>query len=1420
MMAIEPRSTCYVIGTESLLIQCAEVLLNEGFEVLGVVSAEPAIRSWAEGKGLRRLELDSRLADVLRAQPADYLFSIANLSILPREALAHARKGTINFHDGPLPRYAGLHATSWALLERQAAHGVTWHLVEGGVDEGDILKQETFPIERGERALTLNAKCYEAGIRTFSELVREIRAGTVARRKQDLAQRTYYPLAKRPEAACSICWDRPAEEIEALVRALDFGNYANPLGAPKARLGGQWFCIGECEAAATSSGRLPGVIIAAGLDSMTVATAGQDVVLRRLTAIDGSPVTPAQLGAAEGGRLEGLDGPLRDELSALCEDAARHEAFWVARLQSLGTPELPYLQASKLPACAVRTAALPVELPASQIAALQAAAGAGSAGEAVASALCAYVARAGGRSRFDAGWTDAAQRRRVGRWGQLFASFVPLRLDALEGGTVADVLRSVTSDIERVRRHKTYPLDIPGRYPQLRGAAKGLSDAVWPLRIELVESLPSLGSPEPEASGAVLTAYIEERSGRALWVHNLEALPASGAAELERRFRIAAASMAARTDQRLAQVPLLDDAEAHKLTREWNATQVEYPRARCVHELFEEQAARTPHAVAVVFEDEAMTYAELDARSNRIARRLRSLGVGPDVIAGVCMERSMDLVASLLGVLKAGGAYLPLDPGYPPERLELMLEDSQAPLLLTQARHTGKLPRFEGKVIAVDSGEEARAIGRESPERLASAAQPSHLAYVMYTSGSTGRPKGVQIEHRNVVNFFAGMDGRIDHEPPGSWLAVTSLSFDISVLELFWTLASGFKVVLHGERSRSFVAGDEAEAARRPIQFSLYYFASDARETGRRKYRLLLDGAKFADRNGFTAIWSPERHFHAFGGLYPNPSVTSAALAVTTERIQIRAGSVVSPLHHPVRIAEEWALVDNLSDGRVGISFASGWHPDDFIFRPENHAEAKNVMLRDIEQVRRLWRGEKLPFPGPKGTVLVGTLPRPVQKELPVWITTAGNPETFRAAGEAGANLLTHLLGQSIEELDAKLKIYRQAWKAKGHLGQGHVTLMLHTFVGEDDDEVREIVRKPMTDYLRSAASLIRAQASSFPAFKRRVEAGSSADQAFRELSAEDLEGLLLHAFERYYETSGLFGTVETCVRMIQRIKAIGVDEVACLIDYGVPEDDALQGLHRLNELRLLTSGGAQDGEHTIPRQIARHGITHFQCTPSMAKMLVTDPESRIALGSIRSLMVGGEALPSSLAQELRRACGGKVTNMYGPTETTVWSSTHAVNGAEDPVPIGKPIANTQFYVLDPSQELVPPGMPGELYIGGDGVARGYLHRPELTAERFVVTRHHPGRLYRTGDLVRQLPDGNVEFLGRLDHQVKIRGHRIELCEIEERLREHPMVKEAAAIARRMSLETSGSSATSCRGLPALRLREVLHTAPPSCAGT
>jgi amino acid adenylation domain-containing protein len=465
--------------------------------------------------------------------------------------------------------------------------------------------------------------------------------------------------------------------------------------------------------------------------------------------------------------------------------------------------------------------------------------------------------------------------------------------------------------------------------------------------------------------------------------------------------------MVENADQPVSRLPLLNDAGRYQLAIDCNQTAADYPRHLCVHQLFEQQAKKTPDAIAAVFESERLTYRDLNSRANQLANYLRSTGVKPGVMVGVFVERSLDMIVALLGVMKAGGAYVPMDPTYPAERISFVLNDASVPVLLTQERLFKTVNIGAARHVFLDT--EWATIARHSTDAPPSAPSADDLAYVIYTSGSTGKPKGVEIPHRAVVNLLLSMSKNPGLKASDTLLAVTTLSFDIAGLELFLPLAVGAKLV---------IASREAAAD---------------------------------------------------GNLLLNRIVSSGT------------------------------------------------------------------------------------------TVMQAT------------------PVTWKLLIEAG-------------------------WEGK-------------------------------------------------PALK---------------------------------------------------------------------------------------------------------------------------------------VLCGGEAFPRDLANELVRRAQS-VWNMYGPTETTIWSSTLEVKAGDEPVPIGPPIDNTQFYVLDASNQLVPIGIAGELHIGGEGLARGYFHRPELTAEKFVADPFRPNinaRMYKTGDLVRRAIDGTIEFLGRLDHQVKLRGFRIELGEIETALARYPGVREAVVIVR------------------------------------
>ncbi len=1365
------------------MLECAGILRNKGFEVRGIVSKNPRIEAGAREVGIDFVPLDENILTSLSTAPFEYLFSITHLEVLEDAVVDLPEKFSINFHDGLLPKYAGLNCPVWALQNNEQNYGITWHQITSGIDKGDILLQQEFAVSADETALSLNTKCFAAALESFPKLLDNLLQNTVVPIPQDFASRQYFPKNKRPESAAFIDWSLTADEIDLRIRALDFGKYPNPVSAPKVRLGGDDYVVTKV-GKRVAHGK-PGEVVQIENDSITIATASDGIVISELLTLRGQARSLSsevkQQRIEVGQLLENVPQTMGVELSELDSRLAVSEDFWVNRLSDLSPLEVPGSFAVGAETADEPFQSLELELD--------------NWSNDINSLICAYLlllGRVSDKNQFDVIYSLPGAREDFARFNKLVSPYSVFRLGFNLDGDLQGVLNAVEEEINLLGRKPSWLQDLVFREPELSAKAELHSEAVLPVCLA-TESSEDKFIP---FDGVVLALVLSESGPGGRLVYRQDSIRRSAAERMHVLLRRFVREIHQNPAQQIKEISLLTEEDSRNIHSEWNTTEMDYPSGACMHEMFEQQVTKTPDKVALIFEGLELTYSELNQHANRLAHELVDRGISTDGVVGLYVERSMDLVIGALGILKAGGAYLPLDPLFPKDRISYMIADAKVSTIVTQTKLLSDLPTDVAEKVVLDK-EDYRNLPLRS-ENPVSNVQSTNLSYVIYTSGSTGQPKGVMVEHKNLVNFFTGMDACIKYDDQSTWLAVTSLSFDISVLELFWTLARGLRVVIYTDNVKQNDTEQSIPTTilNRPMAFGLFMWGNDD-GAGSEKYRLMLEGAKYFDENGFDSVWTPERHFHAFGGPYPNPAVTGAALAAITSRIGIRAGSCVSPLHHPIRIAEDWSVIDNLSNGRVGLSFASGWQPNDFVIKPENHKNNKQIMLDQIEMVRKLWRGESVAFENPMGDMVdVKTLPKPVQDELPVWVTTAGNPETYKQAGALGANILTHLLGQTVDELAEKIKLYRDARSAAGFdPNKGKVTLMLHTFVGPDTDTVRELVRNPMKDYLKSAMKLAMDFAWSFPAFKRpRGQDTEVNDIDIKSLSEEEVDVILDFAFERYFENSGLFGTPESCIAMINKCKQADIDEIACLLDFGVDTNDIMQSLPFLKRVRdgsnpdkLPPQLEVPTKSLSFPEQVEKYSVTHMQCTPSMARMLMMGADTKAALKKIDHLMVGGEALPDRLASELIDMGNASLTNMYGPTETTIWSTTQKLDASTSGVPIGQPIANTKIYILDRYRSPVPPGMPGELFIGGEGVVRGYLHRTDLTAERFIPNPESgldDDRIYWTGDMACYREDGVIDFLGRLDHQVKIRGYRIELGEIESKIESLPDIHESVVVLR------------------------------------
>lgn len=343
------------------------------------------------------------------------------------------------------------------------------------------------------------------------------------------------------------------------------------------------------------------------------------------------------------------------------------------------------------------------------------------------------------------------------------------------------------------------------------------------------------------------------------------------------------------------------------------------------------------------------------------------------------------------------------------------------------------------------------------------------------------------------------------------------------------------------------------------MKLSILFFSAEFRDDDPNSYELVLEAARFADAHGFHAVWLPERHFHPFGGIYPNPAIIAGVIASQTRRLRIRSGSVVLPLHHPVRVAEDWAMVDRLSGGRVDLSFSKGWNKSEFIFRTDVDGYDDDRMFSDIATVRSLWGGEEQAFPTAAGEERrLSVYPRPMGGPLSFWVSTF-NEALYERTAREGGNILTGLLLQSPNQLKEKITSFRNV-AAPG----AQLSLMMHTFVGADDRHALDVVGAPFRAYLENSMTLWKQQ-------EPRLEMSEAARQK-----------VLDFAYARYLKESTLIGGIEQIAARLRFFESIGVDEVACLLDFGAPPDEVLNSLKRLATL-IRTDTASYSPETILP---------------------------------------------------------------------------------------------------------------------------------------------------------------------------------------------------------------------------------------------
>lgn len=1013
-------STC-LIGEDSLLIQCGEILLNRGHDLTLIVSPVKKIQNWAKKNNIPLLK---NINDISKPNSNysikfDFIFSIVNSHILPSSVLQLAKYAAINYHDSPLPKYAGLNATSWAILKGEKKHGITWHLMANKIDQGDIVAQQTFPIYDNDTALSLNLRCYEFAIDSFEKLIEAIENKKLNPRQQSLLERSYYASdAKLPNFGF-IDWQHfSAEQIDKICKALTFGPSPNTLGSLKLYCSSSYLLITKLEIAKLdwADKMEPGVVLLVETDAIYVATNTKPIKITGLTLANGHHLTIAQFvnifSIQVGYKFESLNASGLTLLQESYSSSVKHEKFWLANLTEL-TEHTIFSPKGMGTTQAMNAENKEINLknlfPNKKIPSIN---------TILVTAILIYLIRSNNHEDVSVFFIKANFAKYYNTCANFFSYLLPCNFKLATNFSLSQTLNFVEENILTVSNKGCYLTDITARYPEFSE--------------KLVEPTIIIGfnddkfTPSLLPSQSMLYFQVDAKMGTINVYHRFELssqiMLKQIFANLSQHITNILINLINNPHLSMAHFSFLTEHERYQLLRNLGPGEKRFlPTTLSIAAIFEKQVLAKPKNIAITTRQRSISYRELWDASEKIADFIKANGLAEQSMIGIYLDRSIEMMAVILGILRANAIYVPLDPKYPMPRIQYIFNEAKIDLLFTQDKFRAKLNGYfsdhsQTHIFSIENILDSNGVQSE-PKHPIKNDNNEKLAYVMFTSGTTGTPKGVMVTHGNVINYC-------------------------------------------------------------------YWF---------------LESTRFSDAS-----------------------------------IIDFSSSIAFDLSIPCTIAP----------------------------------------------------------------LLAG-------------------------------------------------------------------------------------------------------------------------------------------------------GCIAIC----------------------------------------------EETEKTNPRQylihLKKHRITHIEITPGYLHLLLNYPEEIRQLHELKWILLGADAIAKTDVLKWLALCPQhQMVNEYGPTETTVAVTSYFIDTVKLPVdsavPIGRPAYNTQCYLLDKYKNLCPIGMPGELYIGGAQISKGYLNKANLTQDKFIVCNLNKANeaLYKTGDFAYWLADGNLQFLGRNDHQVKIQGYRVEIAEIESALKQIPAINQAIVVAQ------------------------------------
>jgi len=776
----------YLIGDTGLVTKCAEILLEKGCKLLGIISKDGVIQRWAKEHNILTYSNIDEATKVLQEIEFDYLINIASTFTLPDWLLSKSKQLAINYHNGPSPSYAGMHSASWAILNNEKLHRITWYTMVEGENEGNILKQSEFIITDADTALSLNIRCYERSIKLFTELVDEIIQGKASIAPQIKFSGTFFYSQQKPLGGGILDWSSTVNEIERLCRALDFGTYLNSIAAPKLVIDSDTIYIPlKYRTFSSKCNYKPGEIIS--ITDAYIEVAAQEGTIQVLSFCDkqGKEFSPLAIKQRhhliEKQCLPVFSKEYQKKFTEKLVDYSFYESYWLKQWQEAQPCQLPWRSTLTFSSpTTVKTIPLFLSQDIKKVLKYYQ-----NDDIVLIAIVLVYLSKILQKADFSLYFQNESLLLGNKTFQSFFADFIPFNAKIIPYADFDTIYQLIEYQLIEIKSQKSYAVDLLYRCRQI---IKDLPQ----LTIAIVSTSASekVLFPSSVALGFIIDSCNHD-------IHITTTLPSEYfeyisriPLQLERLF----SQVLSTPTMSVQQVPLVTPQELAQLTN-WNKTQYEYPKEKTIHQLFEESVERAPDAIAIVYEDQQISYSALNGRVNQLAHYIRTLGVKVESRVGVALPRGIELIVGLLAILKAGGAYVPLDIDYPRERLGYMLEDSQVKLLLSLRKV--ELPdSYVGDVVYLD---EVEFYFNQPIENLYIDLFPENLAYITYTSGSTGRPKGVACHHGGVINrLFWGWNNYRFKENETCCLQ-SSIAFVDSTWDIFGTLLVGAKLVLYKE---------------------------------------------------------------------------------------------------------------------------------------------------------------------------------------------------------------------------------------------------------------------------------------------------------------------------------------------------------------------------------------------------------------------------------------------------------------------------------------------------------------------------------------------------------------------------------------------------------------------------------------------